>query len=136
MQDGKTALQLTKSRAVRDAINGVIEAKAEAEKQLAITERSARLTTLLLASDLSGVRELISGNTFVEVYNVSSPRKECPFSRPIEIAVYMRLPEAVAALLEAGADPDVTHPQVTLAILQCDVLFSNSHDYCEMIDAN
>lgn len=97
---------------MRDAINAVVDAKAEADKQAAVRERGALLVDLLLQGDVPGIRQLIQTNEHTEVYNVSDLREECPYSRPIEIAVHRCLPEAVLLLLDAGADPDVTHAQV------------------------
>lgn len=101
---------------VKDLINEVIDAKKEAEKQAAVKTLGGELVDYLLAKNVAAIEELVQKNTFVEVYNVSEHRDSCPFSRPIEIAVHMCLPDALEMLLNAGADPDVTHPQVYLYI--------------------
>ena len=121
-KDGKTAYQLTKQRAVKDMIQEVIDAKAEAEKQAAIKQRGKLIIDFLFTDNMNELRKMIESNEYVEVYNISwevtedelvdTIRSNCPFRRPIEIAVYLRIPEAVEMLLEAGSDPDVIHMQV------------------------
>ncbi len=71
-QEGKTALELAKSRACRDPIVAMMEAHAEAEKQLAIQTRGAALVDMLYSRDTQGVLNLVSNNSFVEVYNVTA----------------------------------------------------------------
>ena len=76
---------------MRDAINAVIEAKAEREKQLLILERGAKLLDILFCGDLESLNKLIEMNTYMEVYNVSMTAVEFPaISKPfVMISIYV-----------------------------------------------
>lgn len=109
MQDGKDALQLGKSRQVREVIQDVIDARADAVKQAAVLERGRHLMDMILDGNAEGVRTLIDSNEFEEVYNISTSLEQCPYHRAIEVAVHLKQLDIVTMLLNAGADPDVTH---------------------------